>query len=98
MERAGVRWKDPRWRLPPQRSRRWGARAFCFLRDGAADLIFFLLLLEEHDLVGVALFRRCSVSRMFISLAVVESELGYSSILRMSWWPTSMYWSSPGMP
>ena len=26
---------------------------------------------------GVALFCQCSVSRMFISLAVVESELGY---------------------
>jgi hypothetical protein len=32
---------------------------------------------------GVALFRQCSISRMFISLAVVESELGYdlSSVL-----------------
>jgi hypothetical protein len=45
---------------------------------------------------GVALFRKCSVSRMFISLAVVESELGYGFVLRMSWWPTSMNWLSPG--
>jgi hypothetical protein len=47
------RWKDPHQRLPPRRSRRRGARALRFLRDGAADLAFFLLLLEERDLVGV---------------------------------------------
>jgi hypothetical protein len=44
----------------------------------------FLLLPEEHSLVGVALFRQCSVSRMFISLAEVESELSCSSIFRMN--------------
>jgi hypothetical protein len=38
---------------PPQRSHRWGARTLRFLCGGAADLIFFLLLLEERDLVGV---------------------------------------------
>jgi hypothetical protein len=54
MERAGVRWKDPRQRLPPQRSRRRGARALHFLRDGATDLAFFLLLLEERNLMGVS--------------------------------------------
>jgi hypothetical protein len=43
---------DPR-QGHPQRFRRWGARALRFLRDGVADLVFFLLLLEEHDLVGV---------------------------------------------
>jgi hypothetical protein len=53
MERADVRWKDPRQRLPPRRSRHRGARALRFLRDGAADLAFFLVLLEEHDLMGV---------------------------------------------
>jgi hypothetical protein len=53
MERAGVRWKDPCQRLPPRRSCRRGARALHFLRDGAAELAFFLLLLEERDLVGV---------------------------------------------
>jgi hypothetical protein len=53
MERAGVRWKDPRKFLPPRRSRRPGAHALRFLRDGAANLAFFLLLLQEHDLVGV---------------------------------------------
>jgi hypothetical protein len=53
MGRADVRWKDLRQCLPPWRFRRRGARALCFLRDGAADLAFFLLLLEEHDLLGV---------------------------------------------
>jgi hypothetical protein len=53
MERAGIWWKDPCQRLPPRRSRRRGARALRFLRDGAADLAFFLLLPEERVLVGV---------------------------------------------
>jgi hypothetical protein len=53
MECAGVRWKDPCQRLPPRRSCCWRARALCFLHDGAVDLAFFLLLLEERDLVGV---------------------------------------------
>jgi hypothetical protein len=30
-----------------------------------------------------------SASRMFISLAGVESELSYGSAFRMSWWPAS---------
>jgi hypothetical protein len=38
---------------PPQQSHRRGAHALCFLHGGAADLVFFLLLLEERDLVGV---------------------------------------------
>jgi hypothetical protein len=38
---------------PPQRSHRRGACAFRFLRGGAVDLVFFLLLLEERDLMGV---------------------------------------------
>jgi hypothetical protein len=38
---------------PPRRSHRRGARAFRFLRGGPVDLVFFLLLLEEHDLMGV---------------------------------------------
>jgi hypothetical protein len=53
MGRAGVRWRDPRQGHPPQRSHRRGARALRFLRGGAADLVFFLLLLEERDLMGV---------------------------------------------
>jgi hypothetical protein len=53
MGRAGVRWRDPRQGHPPQWSRCWGARALRFLRGGAADLVFFLLLLEERDLMGV---------------------------------------------
>jgi hypothetical protein len=59
---------------------------------------FFLLLPEEHGLVGMALFRQCSVSRMFISLAEVESELSCGSIFRVSFtsasWYTAMNWSS----
>jgi hypothetical protein len=34
---------------------------------------------------GAALFHRCLASRMFISLAVVESELGCGSVFHMSW-------------
>jgi hypothetical protein len=45
MGHAGVRWGDP-CQGHPQRSHRWGDRALCFLRGGAADLVFFLLLLE----------------------------------------------------
>jgi hypothetical protein len=45
---------------------------------------FFLLSLEENGLMGVALFRQCSVSRMFISLGEVESELSCGSIFRMN--------------
>jgi hypothetical protein len=52
-------------------------------RAGAADLAFPLL--EVHGPVGAALFHRCLASRMFISLAVVESELGRGSIFHMSW-------------
>ena len=55
---------------------------------------FFLLLPEEHDLVGVVLFRQCSVSRMLISLAEVDNELSCGSIFRVSFtsipWCTSM--------
>jgi hypothetical protein len=42
-----------RVRVTPQQSHRWGARALRFLHGGAADLVFFLLLLEGRDLVGV---------------------------------------------
>jgi hypothetical protein len=42
-----------RVRAAPQRSYRRGARALCFLRGGVVDLVFFLLPLEERDLVGV---------------------------------------------
>jgi hypothetical protein len=38
---------------PPQRSHHRGAHAFRFLRGGAIDLVFFLLLLEERDFMGV---------------------------------------------
>jgi hypothetical protein len=42
-----------RVRATPQWSDRRGARALHFLRGGATDLVFFLLLLEERDFVGV---------------------------------------------
>jgi hypothetical protein len=35
--------------------------------------------------VGAALFHRCLASRMFIIIAVVESELGRGSVFHMSW-------------
>jgi hypothetical protein len=53
MGRAGVHWRDPRQGHPLRRSHRRRARALRFLCSGAADLVFFLLLLEERDLVGV---------------------------------------------
>jgi hypothetical protein len=40
-------------RATPQWSHRRGARALRFLHGGAADIVFFLLLLEERDFVGV---------------------------------------------
>jgi hypothetical protein len=59
-------------------------RAFCPpQRVGAAGLVFPLL--EVRGLVGAALFHRCLASRMFISLAVVESELSYGSTSHMGW-------------
>jgi hypothetical protein len=59
---------------------------FVFNLPGGLVLpIFAFLLLEAHGLVGAALFHRCLASRMFISLAVVESELGCSSVLHVSW-------------
>jgi hypothetical protein len=53
MGRAGVYWKDPRQGHPLRWTLRRGARALRFLRGGAADLVFFLLLLAERDLVRV---------------------------------------------
>jgi hypothetical protein len=46
---AGVLWRDPRQGCPLRRSHRRRARA----RGGVADLVFFLLLLEERNPVGV---------------------------------------------
>jgi hypothetical protein len=51
---AGVHWKNLRWGHPLRRSHRQRARALRFLRGGAVDLVFFLLLLEEYDLVEVS--------------------------------------------
>jgi hypothetical protein len=42
-------------------------------------------MLEVHGLVRAALFHRCLASSMFISLAVMESELGCGSVFHMSW-------------
>jgi hypothetical protein len=39
--------------------------------------------------VGAALFHWCLASRMFISLAVVESELSRGPASHMGWWPAS---------
>jgi hypothetical protein len=47
---AGVLWRDPRQGRPLQRSY---CRRAC-TRGGAADLVFFLLLLEERNPVGVS--------------------------------------------
>jgi hypothetical protein len=49
MGRDGVQWKDLRRGHPLRWSHRRGARA----HGGATDLVFFLLLLEERNLVGV---------------------------------------------
>jgi hypothetical protein len=46
---AGVLWRDPRQGRPLRRSHRRRARA----RGGAVGLVFFLLLLEERNPVGV---------------------------------------------
>jgi hypothetical protein len=46
---AGVLWTDPRKGRPLRRSHRRRARA----HGGAADLVFFLLLLEERNPVVV---------------------------------------------
>jgi hypothetical protein len=46
---AGVLWRDPCQGRPLRRSHRRRPRA----RGGAADLVFFLLLLEERNPVGV---------------------------------------------
>jgi hypothetical protein len=51
-----------------------------FLKAGC-----YIPLLEVHGLVGVALFHRCLASRMFISLAVVESELSHGFASHMGW-------------
>jgi hypothetical protein len=53
MGRAGVHWKNPRQSHPLRRSHRRRARTLRFLHSGAVNLILFLLLLEEHDLVEV---------------------------------------------
>jgi hypothetical protein len=49
MGRADVRWRETRQSHPLRRSHRRRACA----RSGAVDLIFFLLLLEERNPVGV---------------------------------------------
>jgi hypothetical protein len=53
MGRAGVRCRDPRQGHPLRQSYRRRAHTLRFLHSGAVDLVFFLLLLEEHDLVEV---------------------------------------------
>jgi hypothetical protein len=53
MGRACVHWKNLRQGHPLRRFHHRRARALRFLRSGAVDRVFFLLLLEEHDLVEV---------------------------------------------
>jgi hypothetical protein len=53
MGHAGVHRKNPRQGHPLPRFHRRRARSLRFLRNGVVDLAFFLLLLEEHDLVEV---------------------------------------------
>ena len=53
MGRAGVHWKNPCQGHPLWRFHHQRAHALRFLRSGAVDLVFFLLLLEEHDPVEV---------------------------------------------
>jgi hypothetical protein len=50
---AGVHWKNLRQGHPLLRFHRRRARALRFLCSVAVDLVFFLLLLEEHDLTEV---------------------------------------------
>jgi hypothetical protein len=46
---VGVLWRDPHQGRPLRRSHRRRART----RGGTADLVFFMLLLEERNPVGV---------------------------------------------
>jgi hypothetical protein len=39
--------------------------------------------------MGAALFHWCLASRMFINVAVVESELSHDFASHMGWWPAS---------
>jgi hypothetical protein len=70
-----VFWGDPR-QGPPQRSHRWGARALRFLRGGVAHLVFFLLLLEEHDLVGIGALLPLLSFKDFYHAARLRSPAG----------------------
>jgi hypothetical protein len=82
---AGVRRKDLCQCLCSRRPHHRGVHALYFQPPqwvGAADLAF--LLLEVLGLMGATLFHRCLASRMFISLAVVESELGCGSVFHVS--------------
>jgi hypothetical protein len=48
-------------------------------------LPYLSFLCWRCDLAGATLFHRCLASRMFISLAVVESELSRGSASHMGW-------------
>jgi hypothetical protein len=73
MGHAGVHWRDPRQGHPLRRSHHRRARALCFLRSGAVDLVFFLLLLEEHDLVEVGALQLSLVFMDFHHAARLQS-------------------------
>jgi hypothetical protein len=66
MGRADVHWKNPRQGHPLRWPHRRRARALRFLRSGAVDLVFFLLLLEEHNVVEVGVPLPSPRLRIFI--------------------------------
>jgi hypothetical protein len=76
MGRAGVHWRDPRQGHPLRRSHRRGARALRFLCGGAADLVSFLLLLEERNLVGVGALLPSLGFKDFHHAAQLQSPAG----------------------
>jgi hypothetical protein len=83
----GIQWKDLHRRHPPGElaAREFVLLVFILPSGLVALSLPFLPLLDVHGLVGAALFHRCLASRMFISLAPVESDLGCGSFLHTSW-------------
>jgi hypothetical protein len=67
---------DPRQGHLSQRSHRRGVRALCFLHGGAADLVFFLLLLEGRNLVGVGALLPSLGFKDFYHAARLQSPIG----------------------
>jgi hypothetical protein len=72
MRRAGVLWRDPRQGRLLRRSLRRRARA----RGGAADLVFFFLLLEECNPMGVGILSPLLGFKDFHHAAWLQSPTG----------------------